>query len=266
MLAACPPPLAPPQMDAEPIRDFQQENSSRKAQLSDVGGICQAWPVNSNEAEFYRYGDWWNKRVELAEPMHKMLAAMQFEDNLFTWQKVSYVGELELEVTHRKKFESEKARVCNGHQMPKPFAMPDCDLEEMEIWVWIAQYANGPKKVLATAPILTEVANSWPNCCPQGFSDPYGSADGLGTLFERFPKGHKFAGRLVSDTMYTLAHGIAEAAGKDPKLWQDHLVVVDYFMGCELACTRQTNADFTSDCRHTAIRFRSREVPEDHGP
>jgi hypothetical protein len=58
----------------------------------------------------------------------------------------------------------------------------------------------------------------------------------LGTLLERFPEGHTFAGRFVSDTMYALAHGIAEAAGKDPKAWQDHLVVVDYFMGCALAC------------------------------
>jgi hypothetical protein len=117
-------------------------------------GIFKAWSVNNNEAEFYRFGDWWNKRVELAERMHKLFAAMQFEDMLFTWQKASYVDQPELEATHRKKFASEKARVCNGHQMPKPFAMPDCDLDEMDIWVWIAQYANGPKKVLAAAPIL----------------------------------------------------------------------------------------------------------------
>jgi hypothetical protein len=139
---------------SEPIRDFHEESARRKAQLSDVDGICQAWSVNNNEKEFYRYGDWWDTRVELAEPMHKMLAAMRFEDGFFTWQRASYVGEMELLRTHRKKFVSEKARVCNGHQMPKPFAMPDCDLAEMEIWVWIAQYANGPKKVLATAPIL----------------------------------------------------------------------------------------------------------------
>ena len=73
-----------------PSREFQQESASRQAPLSDVDGIFQAWPVNNNEAEFYRYGGWWDKRVELAEPMHKLLAA-SFPCFYFGWYTTAEV-------------------------------------------------------------------------------------------------------------------------------------------------------------------------------